>query len=257
MATFAARITGMRLLQVNHRKMEPGADISSWSCRDPASGAVKPEWAVRFLRNGDGTIAPQGAPHLVIGVKSQNQQLTLVKSGDTMALKWALPEAIKAHLARLIAEQQEQAAKAAAWERRAAATIADARLRQQLRDNGFLHLPGVADPEVVATALREINRQLGHAQGGTDAFKAKTFATAAAVTDLFNRSMMPHILKKLLGGGASYRMSSGQLALRFPGDACVGDGCECPLDHFESVRKWCTHTDPSRPTPKAAAIVTD
>ena len=50
---------------------------------------------------------------------------------------------------------------------------------------------------------------------------------------------MPHILKKLLGGGAPYRMSSGQLALRFPGDACVGDGCECPPDHFEGVRKGC------------------
>ena len=167
--------------------MEPGADLSSWSCRDPASGAVKPEWAVGFLRNDDGTISPKGAPHLVIGAKPQSQQLTLVKSGDTMALKWAVPEAIRAHKARLIAEQQEQAGKVLAWERRAAATIADAGLRQRLRDDGFWHLPGVAEPEVVATALREINRQLGHAQGGTDAFKAKTFATAAAVTDLFNR----------------------------------------------------------------------
>jgi uncharacterized Zn-binding protein involved in type VI secretion len=61
----------------------------------------------------------------------------------------------------------------------------------------------------------------------------------AAVTDLFNKSMMPHILMKLLGGGAPYRQGSGQLALRFPGDACVGDGCECPPEHFEGVRKGC------------------
>ena len=164
--------------EVDNRKMEPGAHLSTWSCHDPASGDVKPEWAVRFLRNGDGTISPADAPQLVIGATPRKQELTLVKSGDVMALKWAVPEAIRAHQARLMAEQKVQAQKALLWERRAAASIADAGLRQRLRDDGFLHLPGVAEPEVVATALREINRQLGHAQGGTDAFKAKTFATA-------------------------------------------------------------------------------
>eukprot|EP01043_Picozoa_sp_COSAG02_P087787 COSAG02_NODE_25002_length_671_cov_1.083916_2_plen_100_part_01 len=100
--------------------MKPGADISSWCCRDPASGAVKPDWAVRFLRNGDGTISPKDAPKLVIGTKPQKQQLTLVKSGDAMALTWAVPEDIRAHQARLVAEQQERATAALAWERRAA-----------------------------------------------------------------------------------------------------------------------------------------
>ena len=219
--------------------MKPGADISSWCCRDPKSKKVRSEWAVRFLRNGDGTISPRDAPKLVIGVKPQTTQLTLVKGGDAMALTWAVPEAIRAHQARLVAEQQERARAALVWEKRAAAAIADAELRRQLRDNGFLHLPGAAEPQVVATALREINRQLGHAHGGTDAFKAKTFASAAAVTDLFNRSMMPHVLQKLLGGDAPYRQGQGQLALRFPGDACVGDGCECPPDHFESIRRGC------------------
>jgi hypothetical protein len=227
--------------EVNFRKMEPGADLSSWCCRDPKSGNVKPEWAVRFLRNGDGTISPADAPQLVIGAKARKQQLTLVQSGDASALQWAVPEVIRAHQARLLAQHRAQAQKALLWERRAAATIADTGLRQRLRDDGFLHIPGAAEPEVVATALREINRQLGHAQGGTDAFKAKTFATAAAVTDLFNKSMMPHILMKLLGGGAPYRQGSGQLALRFPGDACAGDGCECPPAHFEAVRKGCTY----------------
>lgn len=217
--------------------MQPGTDLSSWSCRDPRSGDVKPEWAVRFLRNGDGTISPADAPGLVIGVKPRKQQLALVNSDDIMALKWAMPEAVRAHQARLLAEQQAQAQKILLWERRAVATIADAGLRQQLRDDGFLHIPGVAGPEVVAIALREINRQLGHAQGGTDAFKAKTFATAAAVTDLFNKSMMPQILMKLLGGSVPYHQDSGQLALRFPGDACIGGGCECTPEHFEGVRK--------------------
>ena len=36
----------------------------------------------------------------------------------------------------------------------------------------------------------------------------------------------------------SYQQARGQLALRFPGDACAGaESCECPPEHFEAVRK--------------------
>jgi hypothetical protein len=52
--------------------------------------------------------------------------------------------------------------------------------------------------------------------------------------------MVPYLLTELLGGDAEYyrqRLSVGQLALRFPGDLCVGDSAMITKPQFEGVRK--------------------
>ena len=60
--------------------------------------------------------------------------------------------------------------------------------------------------------------------------------------------MVPFLLDDLLGGGADhYRhaATSGQLALRFPGDACVGETTastharQSLITSLPSLSKWC------------------
>jgi hypothetical protein len=71
-------------------------------------------------------------------------------------------------------------------------------------------------------------------------FKAKTFATHDAITDLVRGSQIPFALSELLGGDPAWyrdRVTAGQIALRFPGDHCEKGTVEASRAHFEAVRK--------------------
>lgn len=88
-----------------------------------------------------------------------------------------------------------------------------------LRHNGFCKLDQAVPKNLINGALLEINKRLG-ASKNTDTFKAKSFPKHPAITNLFNKSVIPFVLQRLLGGDKRkrYRQGSGQLALRFPGD---------------------------------------
>ena len=94
------------------------------------------------------------------------------------------------------------------------------KLVTDLRQNGFIKLPQAVPKPLINAALLEINKRLGTTKGGVDKFKAKSFPKDPAITNLFNNSVIPFVLQRLLGGNAKkqYRQGSGQLALRFPGD---------------------------------------
>jgi hypothetical protein len=105
-----------------------------------------------------------------------------------------------------------------------------------VKEKGFFRIEGGASPALVRRAIQEINREVGSSGQSVDSFKAKSFPSHPAITGLFNDSMVPHILQRLLGGDSPYTLGSGQLALRFPGDACPPDKCECSEARFEGVR---------------------
>ena len=118
-----------------------------------------------------------------------------------------------------------------------AASLLTPSFLRAFEESGFAKLPRLVGEDLVEAALKEINRELGASTSTTDKFKAKTFAKAAAVTDLFNKSCLPHLMTELLGGEMRYHQPAGQLALRFPGDACIGNTAKTTPAHFAAVAK--------------------
>lgn len=234
-------------LEVNWRKYEVGNAVSLWASGDTSHAA----WAQHFALNNDGTLSPVGrlvgpaVPRgLVLGVAQQGSQLILVRQDDiTRRIVFASADVMTKAVADL-AQQQRLAT--ARLEAQARAICTDA-LKADLRDNGFVHVPQAVSSALIRRAKQEINRAIGASTGSADAFKAKTFASEPAIVDLFNRSVLPLLCRELLGNvdargsasGASahYKQHVGQLALRFPGDLCESDGCECSPEHFEHVRR--------------------
>ena len=226
-------------LEINCGKMSPGTTLSVWE--NKKDGKVMKAWSCKFSYNADRTLSPAKHPELAVGVeKAANpwQLLQLVKRGDAARqLVFEGSEVIDERWAGMERERAAAAFAAAIHVKLAGAVCADPNFRRELKANGFYHIAGGAAPELVRRAIQEINRQVGNSGQAVDAFKAKTFPSHPAITGLFNNSMIPHILQKLLGGPSPYRIGSGQLALRFPGDACPRDKCECSAAQFEACRK--------------------
>ena len=207
-------------LECNQRKFDLGDKCSLWSCDG------HPEWAVRWVYDlTTRTLSPSKNRGLVLGVDSTTlvpmlvapdspqQCLVLDRSGKTAA---------KVEQLRLQLERKAAAESRALIEQAQALSTPD--LLEQLSVHGFAHLPNAVAPHLVRAALREVNRELG-ASSGRDTFRAKTFAQRAEVTALFNSSVLPLVMSRLLGplpSAARYHQGSGQLALRFPGDMCPG-----------------------------------
>ena len=74
------------------------------------------------------------------------------------------------------------------------------KLVTDLRQNGFIKLPQAVPKPLINAALLEINKRLGTTKGGVDKFKAKSFPKDPAITNLFNNSVIPFVLQRLLGG---------------------------------------------------------
>ena len=113
----------------------------------------------------------------------------------------------------------------------------DREVLQGFKDNGFVRLSGLIGPDIIRNALREVNRQIGQSQSGVDQFKAKSFPSQPEITNLFNKSGIPSLLKLLLGDKRNPYQGAGQLAIRFPGDACPPGTTETNYNHSEAVRK--------------------
>jgi phytanoyl-CoA dioxygenase PhyH len=96
--------------------------------------------------------------------------------------------------------------------------------RQALAQDGFVHLPGAVPPGLVDAALRAINAALG--SEGIDPARLPTFRAqsycpelqaARPIVDLLNASGVLAYAESAIGSGKLEAVSSGQIALRFPG----------------------------------------
>mmetsp|Transcript_28452 Transcript_28452/g.37187 ORF Transcript_28452/g.37187 Transcript_28452/m.37187 type:complete len:709 (-) Transcript_28452:570-2696(-) len=225
-------------LEVNHRKYEVGSSLSLWSC------IGHKEWACRFSFNEDRTISPVNngsvMSTLAVGVEEGGQGLILVSRDDlerriVVETKEVL-DGFKAEAERL----QEEAKEKVSYMKQKAQDACSADVLEQLKRNGFAQFGGFVETELVNEALKEINRQIGQSTSGVDKFKAKSFPKHPSITNLFNKSALPFLLEILLGknrSGSLPKQSTGQLALRFPGDACPGNQCKITPQAYEGVRK--------------------
>ncbi|CAE7703756.1 unnamed protein product [Symbiodinium sp. CCMP2456] len=227
-------------VDVSHRKMEPGSAVLLWDCD-------RKILAVQFAFGTDRSLCPFGFAGVAIGIKQNTDRLELVRSDDPMRLRFQTPEEEEA-TAALLREEAAAAKAALAALEDAALARCNADMFERLRLDGFVHIPNVVPRELVLAARKEINRQLGTATGGTDQFKAKTFPRRPEITNLVNSSGLPIILRRLLGPRDSgpYRVESGQIALRFPGDMCIKDSVDSDFQNFERIRQgWHIDGTPS------------
>ncbi|HEV2472236.1 MAG TPA: phytanoyl-CoA dioxygenase family protein [Chthonomonadales bacterium] len=93
--------------------------------------------------------------------------------------------------------------------------------RERLKNEGYLHLPGITPPELRDAALKAINASLG--ENGLDPalltrFRSQSYTPElqgdACVTDLYNASPLRAIAESLIG--AIRPVTRAQVALRFP-----------------------------------------
>lgn len=99
----------------------------------------------------------------------------------------------------------------------------DQQKRHFIRDGYVVARQAIA-PAMVENARQLINHTLGD-KGMNEAdlpkLRAQSYCPdvrqAEAITDLFNRSCLHSLVESLLGAGKAARSSSGQIALRFPG----------------------------------------
>jgi hypothetical protein len=94
--------------------------------------------------------------------------------------------------------------------------------KRQLREEGYLLLPGAVPRALVEAALGAINHSLGSEGMAKDAlpgFRARTFtpelATAPAILDLYGKSALAAVAAEVIGSVKP--PAEGQIALRFPG----------------------------------------
>ncbi|GMH77173.1 hypothetical protein TrLO_g6502 [Triparma laevis f. longispina] len=221
-------------LEVNFRKYTDGAELSLWSVNNHR------EYAVRWRYYGDGTIGPLENEELCVGRHaSDGGKLILVSRDSTLKVVWKQNDEMKRVSGRLREEDEKRREKITILPAVAASLVSPEMLENFKRD-GFVKLSKAVDEELIENALLEINKEMGQATGSNDQFKAKTFAKEAAITDLFNQSVIPFVMELLLGpkfGGGKYKQDGGQLALRFPGDACVGKTAKSNDAHLNQIAK--------------------
>lgn len=224
-------------LEVNWRKNEPGNPLSMWYSGGEAGkgrGA-----ACKFTMGPDRTLSPFGAKGVVLGAKQGTAELILVGASDPLRLIFQSEKEMDEQTDAIRSEQKATAAARVAMKAEAAERC-NADMFRCLRTDGFVHLKDAVPQKLVRKARQEINRELGSSSQSADAFKAKSFPDRAEITDLFNASMVPFILRHLLGPlgqDREYHQDRGQLALRFPGDMCHDGTCECDFGTFENVRR--------------------
>ena len=222
----------------DHDQRTVGTPINLWGCIE------KPEWVKAYVFNSDGTLSPSPDPHGVcLGVERDGGDAKVVfveRSDARRRLVFGGGPEMESHFSELRAEAAVREAQRAELERGARALVTPAWCAT-LRDDGYAKLSGLVPLDLVRSARGEINRLLGQADGGTDAFKAKTMSGHPAIKALLRDSAVGAVLAELLGGDAEYykgRFADGQIALRFPGDHCPpGASPRVSSGHFEGVRK--------------------
>ena len=221
-------------------KTKPGQEVNFYGNPDHQ------EWLPRSMFGDDGTIGPCAngsnpeAEQCCLGYERQKNGATyvrMVSRNDPKRLIFGSAEDMEGFIEELVA-QREMIASAARKIKEDATAMCNSERKAQLKHDGFTKFAGAIPSNIVREAMIEINRELGLSSTTTDQFKAKTFAKHPAIKALINQSMAPYICAELLGGTPdSYRaqISNGQLALRFPGDACQEGTAKCSTARFKNV----------------------
>ncbi len=119
--------------------------------------------------------------------------------------------------------------------------------KQQIFENGYVHIPGVVPQVMIDAALTAINHSMGE---GIDPAKIITFRSQSyapeitktpVISDLLNKTPAIDFARSAIGADKIQPVNSGQIALRFPHPM---DPPPAPVPHIDG-----THT-PSNGVPK-------
>jgi len=214
-------------LEVNHRKFQSGTDLSLWC------SIGHPEWCCRFVLNSNRTFSPVNNRDLVVG--SVKSKLKLVHKNSRDAIMFDLPPRLTRIAEEAVERERAEEERKSYFPTLAESFINAPGFLKSFQEEGFAKLSNAVDRNLIDDALLEINKELGESSSGTDKFKAKTFAGHKSITNLFNESVVPFVMTALLGGDRTYSQGAGQLALRFPGDACIGKTSQTNTAHSAAV----------------------
>ena len=236
-------------LESDHGRKEPDTTVLLWGVDCVPE---KHEWAKKYVFEKDGTIAPAQNPHGVcLGVQEDEHatppKVVFVKRTDMRRrLVFARGPVLEQHMAIVEEMKRARLAERAALKERICSTVITRTFCETLKRDGFVALENAVPTRLIRQAKREINRRLG---AGAANLNAKTFTANSSITDLLKESAVPMALSKLLGGDDEYwrsQITSGQIALRFPGDACPNatnyddddDDVRISASHFDGVRRY-------------------
>lgn len=140
----------------------------------------------------------------------------------------------------------------------AGALYSDINFLTSLNNDGYARLPNAVPKHLVERALGEVNRMLAVTKN-IDFFKGYLFPNTTQLTDVFNESFLPFLMRKLFGefnnctlipratqdtcpSAKEYHQNTVQLAIRFPGDGCPDQICD--KDYYaKDHEKWEWHID--------------
>ena len=123
--------------------------------------------------------------------------------------------------------------------------------RRELREDGYLLLPGAVSRDRTEAALRAINHSLGSEGMAPEAlpgYRARTYTpeltTAPAILDLYAQTAVAALAEAAIGVGMVKPPSEGQIALRFPTPTGAGpavphiDGISTPANGVPPGTLW-------------------
>lgn len=98
----------------------------------------------------------------------------------------------------------------------------NSRQKQEIADKGYVQVPGVVPPLMVAEALRAINHSVGQGMNVADMnrFRAQSYCpeiqNTPPITDLLKKTPAWDLAESVIGPGRIKPPGGGQIALRFP-----------------------------------------
>ncbi len=224
-------------LDLYDHKFKSGEKLCLWGYTPK-----RPDWAVAWRRNGDGTLSPYDdngrvRPKLVVGANAVGG-LELVPATDiAKRLVFLSARDATAILAKHRTQWDAERSQVEATMLRQAQRACSRDALAQLKRDGFAVLPGLIRAAFIFRALRNLNRALGIKSADPKRLKAESFAFDGALTDLFNKSPLPYVLQHLLDSKQPCFQGEAQVALRFPGDLCQGGGYGASPEHLEELRR--------------------
>ena len=107
----------------------------------------------------------------------------------------------------------------------------NARQKQEIADNGYVHVPGVVPPLMVEAALRAINHSVGQGMNVADMnrFRAQSYCpeiqNTPPITDLLKKTPAWDLAESVIGRGPDQAAGrrADRAALPFPGRAGAGE----------------------------------
>lgn len=217
-------------LEINFRKIKAGSTLSLWHNTGHSN------WASRFCMNDDMSLSPIENRNLVVGMGTDNKSIGLVWKADVKN-KFTFfnnDQMVMNHLMELTNKDL----RTERFMSKAIEIMTKDDVCSSLRENGFVKLTNVIDPNLLDDALGEVHFMLGQSKD-VEVFQNKNVPQGPALSAVFNDSVLPFIFSFLFGCAVEevQRTHGAQVALRFPGDGCMKDTRLSTNDHWKGVSK--------------------